>query len=35
MPAHKSARWLTKETLSEVEWLPADLEVIEKLKMNL
>lgn len=28
---HKSARWLTKETLNEVEWLPADLEVIEKI----
>lgn len=32
---HKSARWLTKETLNEVEWLPADLEVIEKIKNNL
>jgi 8-oxo-dGTP diphosphatase len=32
---HKSARWLTKETLCDVEWLPADLEVIEKLKNNL
>ena len=32
---HKSARWLTKETLNEVEWLPADLEVIEKIKNTL
>lgn len=29
---HKSARWLTKDKLNEVEWLPADLEVIEKIK---
>ena len=29
---HKSARWLTKESLNDVEWLPADLEVIEKIK---
>lgn len=28
---HKSARWLTSETLSGVEWLPADMEVVEKL----
>ena len=29
---HKSARWLTKESLNDVDWLPADLEVIEKVK---
>jgi 8-oxo-dGTP diphosphatase len=29
---HKSARWLTVEALDCVEWLPADKEVIEKLK---
>lgn len=29
---HKSARWLTTETLDSVEWLPADKEVIDKLK---
>ena len=29
---HKSARWLTAETLDSVEWLPADKEVIDKLK---
>lgn len=26
----KPARWLSKDTLNDVEWLPADLEVIEK-----
>lgn len=31
---HKSARWLTAETLDSVEWLPADKEVIDKLKYN-
>ena len=29
---HKSARWLTKESLDSVEWLPADMDIIEKLK---
>lgn len=29
---HKSAQWLTKETLDDVEWLPADVEVIKLLK---
>ena len=28
---HKSARWLTAETLDSVEWLPADVEVVDKL----
>ena len=27
---HKSARWLAKESLESVEWLPADVEVVEK-----
>ena len=31
---HKSAQWLTTETLDSVEWLPADKEVIDKLKYN-
>ena len=31
---HKSARWLTVELLDSVEWLPADKEVIDKLKYN-
>lgn len=29
---HKAARWLLKEELEEVEWLPADLELINTLK---
>lgn len=28
---HDDARWLTKETLNSVDWLPADLGLIEKL----
>lgn len=28
---HKSARWLCKEELGEVNWLPADREVISEL----
>ena len=32
---HQEARWLTKETLDTVEWLPADLGLIEKLKESL
>ena len=31
---HKSARWLTADLLDSVEWLPADLEVVEKLRYN-
>ena len=29
---HEAARWLTRNELDSVTWLPADLEVIEKLK---
>jgi len=29
---HKSARWLTKETIESVEWLPANLGLIQKIK---
>ncbi len=32
---HKDAKWLTKDTLDSVEWLPADLGLIEKIKNNL
>ncbi|MCC8140528.1 MAG: NUDIX domain-containing protein, partial [Lachnospiraceae bacterium] len=28
---HEAARWLTKEELYSVDWLPADLELIEKI----
>ena len=29
---HEAAKWLTKETLKSVEWLPADKDLIEKLR---
>lgn len=29
---HEAARWLSKEQLHTVDWLPADLELIENLK---
>ena len=29
---HEEAKWLTKEELDSVEWLPADITLIEKLK---
>lgn len=29
---HEAAKWLTKETLDSVDWLPADLGVIRKLQ---
>lgn len=29
------ARWLTKETLRSVDWLPADLALIEKIEKSL
>lgn len=28
---HEASKWLTKETLKSVEWLPADLGLVEKL----
>ena len=28
---HEAAKWLTKETLGSVEWLPADLGLVEKI----
>lgn len=31
---HEAAKWLTKEELSSVEWLPADITLIEKIKMS-
>ena len=30
-----AAKWLTKETLDSVEWLPADITLIEKIKQSL
>lgn len=32
---HEAAKWLTKETLSSVDWLPADKGLIERLKCKL
>ena len=32
---HTSARWLTKDHINEVDWLPADKDLIEKLKSRL
>lgn len=29
---HQAAKWLTKETLDSVEWLPADVEVAEQVR---
>lgn len=29
---HEAAKWLTKDTLHSVEWLLADVEVIEKIR---
>lgn len=29
---HSAAKWLTKETLTSIDWLPADIAVVEKLK---
>ena len=29
---HEAARWLSKDELNSVQWLPADLEVIEMLR---
>ena len=29
---HEAARWLTKDELDSVKWLPADLEVVERIQ---
>ena len=29
---HEDARWLLKEQLDDVEWLPADITIVEKIK---
>ena len=31
---HEAARWLAREELDSVRWLPADLQLIEQLKNN-
>lgn len=32
---HEAAKWLTRENLYSVEWLPADVKLIEKIKERL
>ena len=32
---HEAARWLDKENLNSVEWLPADLGLVEKIENSL
>ena len=32
---HEAARWLTKETLRSVDWLPADQLILDKIEENL
>ena len=32
---HEAAKWLTKDELESVKWLPADLEVVEQLIENM
>jgi 8-oxo-dGTP diphosphatase len=32
---HEAAKWLTKESLNEVDWLPADKDLIEKIRKSL
>lgn len=32
---HEAARWLTREQLDDVDWLPADLALIEKIKESM
>lgn len=32
---HEAAKWLDKESLYSVDWLPADISIIEKVKGKL
>lgn len=32
---HEAAKWLTKENLNTVAWLPADKDLIDKIKLSL
>lgn len=32
---HQAAKWLTKETLDSVQWLPADVELVKKIGASL
>ena len=29
---HKSARWMNREQFDDVEWLPADLDVVKRIR---
>lgn len=29
---HEAAKWLTKETIDDVDWLPADVTLVERIK---
>lgn len=29
---HRSARWMTREQFDDVEWLPADMDVVKKIR---
>ena len=31
----EAARWVSKDTIDSVEWLPADVMIIEKIKKSL
>ena len=32
---HEAAKWLTKEQLGSVDWLPADLGLVEKVRVDM
>ena len=32
---HEAAQWLDKDTIDSVNWLPADITIIEKIKEQL
>ena len=32
---HESAKWLSRNELSSVQWLPADIQVVEKLRTRM
>lgn len=32
---HEAAKWLTKDTLNTVDWLPADEGLVEKIKLSM
>ena len=35
LKGHEAAKWLTKDELDSVEWLPADVTLIEKIKSEI